>query len=438
MNRRTVRILAVSVLAAALAACSQKAPPLNQIGATPELPAPHRGVMPDMTIAKPAAWGDRVPTVPNGYRVSAIATDLAIPRQTLVLPNGDILVAEGRGGSAPNLKPKDVIAGKIKAKGNTAVKSGNRLTLLRDADGDGVYEMKTVFADKLNAPYGLAMIGNAIYVANQDALVRFDYQPGQTRAAAPPTKVTDLPSAINHHWTKSLAASADGRYLYVGIGSNSNITERGMAVELDRAQVWQIDAATGAHRPFATGLRNPTALAIQPGTGALWAVVNERDEIGPNLVPDYLTSVREGGFYGWPYSYWGKNVDTRVMPQNPQKVASAIAPDYALGSHVAALGVAFSTPAMGTPFADGVFVGEHGSWNRNPPVGYKVVFVPFSNGRPAGAPVDVVSGFRGEDGRTRGRPVGVTVDPRGALIVADDLANTIWRITPGTAPAAPR
>jgi len=438
MNRRTVRILAVSVLAAALAACSQKAPPLNQIGATPELPAPHRGVMPDMTIAKPAAWGDRVPTVPNGYRISAIATDLAIPRQTLVLPNGDILVAEGRGGSAPNLKPKDVIAGKIKAKGNTAVKSGNRLTLLRDADGDGVYEMKTVFADKLNAPYGLAMIGNAIYVANQDALVRFDYQPGQTRAAAPPTKVTDLPSAINHHWTKSLAASADGRYLYVGIGSNSNITERGMAVELDRAQVWQIDAATGAHRPFATGLRNPTALAIQPGTGALWAVVNERDEIGPNLVPDYLTSVREGGFYGWPYSYWGKNVDTRVMPQNPQKVASAIAPDYALGSHVAALGVAFSTPAMGAPFADGVFVGEHGSWNRNPPVGYKVVFVPFSNGRPAGAPVDVVSGFRGEDGRTRGRPVGVTVDQRGALIVADDLANTIWRITPGTAPAAPR
>ncbi len=438
MNRRTVRILAVSVLATALAACSQKAPPLNQIGATPELPAPHRGVMPDMTIAKPAAWGDRVPTVPNGYRISAIATDLAIPRQTLVLPNGDILVAEGRGGSAPNLKPKDVIAGKIKAKGNTAVKSGNRLTLLRDADGDGVYEMKTVFADKLNAPYGLAMIGNAIYVANQDALVRFDYQPGQTRAAAPPTKVTDLPSAINHHWTKSLAASADGRYLYVGIGSNSNITERGMAVELDRAQVWQIDAATGAHRPFATGLRNPTALAIQPTTGALWAVVNERDEIGPNLVPDYLTSVREGGFYGWPYSYWGKNVDTRVMPQNPQKVASAIAPDYALGSHVAALGVAFSTPAMGAPFADGVFVGEHGSWNRNPPVGYKVVFVPFSNGRPAGAPVDVVSGFRGEDGRTRGRPVGVTVDPRGALIVADDLANTIWRITPVTAPAAPR
>ncbi|WP_349998523.1 sorbosone dehydrogenase family protein [Stenotrophomonas lacuserhaii] len=439
MSRQVITILSVSVLAAALAACSNKAPQVDQYGATPEMPAPKRDLMPDMTIAKPTAWGDSVPTVPAGYRISAIATDLGIPRQTLVLPNGDILVAEGRGGNAPKLKPKDVIAGKIKAKGNTAVKSGNRLTLLRDADGDGVYEMKTVFADKLNAPYGLAMIGNVLYVANQDALVRFDYVEGQTRASAAPVTVTELPSAINHHWTKSLTASADGRHLYVGIGSNSNITERGMAAEVDRAVVWQIDAATGAHKTFATGLRNPTALAIQPGTGALWAVVNERDEIGPNLVPDYLTSVKEGAFYGWPYSYWGKNVDERVMPQDPAKVASAIAPDYALGSHVAALGVSFSGPAMGAKFADGVFVGEHGSWNRNPPVGYKVVFVPFRDGRPAGEPIDFVSGFHGEDGLTRGRPVGVTVDPRGALIVADDLANTVWRVTPNTvaAPAAP-
>lgn len=439
MNRQLITILSVSVLAAALAACSNEAPQVDQYGATPKMPAPKRDLMPDMTIAKPTAWGDSVPTVPAGYRISAIATDLGIPRQTLVLPNGDILVAEGRGGNAPKLKPKDVIAGRIKAKGNTAVKSGNRLTLLRDADGDGVYEMKTVFADKLNAPYGLAMIGNVLYVANQDALVRFDYVEGQTRASAAPVTVTELPSAINHHWTKSLTASADGRHLYVGIGSNSNITERGMAAEVDRAVVWQIDAATGAHKTFATGLRNPTALAIQPGTGALWAVVNERDEIGPNLVPDYLTSVKEGAFYGWPYSYWGKNVDDRVMPQDPAKVASAIAPDYALGSHVAALGVSFSGPAMGAKFADGVFVGEHGSWNRNPPVGYKVVFVPFRDGRPAGEPIDFVSGFHGEDGLTRGRPVGVTVDPRGALIVADDLANTIWRVTPDTvaAPAAP-
>lgn len=435
MKRPQTAMLTVSVLAIALSACSNKAPELEQYGATPELPAPNRTLMPDMTIAKPASWGDRTPTVPTGYRIAAIATDLAIPRQTLVLPNGDILVAEGRGGSAPNLKPKDVIAGRIKSKGNTAVKSGNRLTLLRDADGDGVYELKTVFADHLNAPYGLALIGDALYVANQDALVRFAYQPGQTKASGAPSKVTDLPAAINHHWTKSLAASADGRHLYVGIGSNSNITERGMAVEIDRAQVWQVDAQTGAHKVYATGLRNPTALTVQPGTGVLWAVVNERDEIGPNLVPDYLTSVREGAFYGWPYSYWGKNVDVRVMPQNPQKVATAIAPDYALGSHVAALGVTFSSAAMGPAFADGVFVGEHGSWNRNPPVGYKVVFVPFRDGRPAGAPIDFASGFRGDDGRTRGRPVGVTLDPRGAVIVADDLANTIWRITPVAAPA---
>jgi glucose/arabinose dehydrogenase len=268
-----------------------------------------------------------------------------------------------------------------------------------------------------------------LFVANQGALVRFSYSDGQTRAAGAPVKVTDLPSAINHHWTKSLAASADGRFLYVGIGSNSNITERGMTAEVDRAMVWQVDAATGAHRAFATGLRNPSALAIQPGSGVLWTVVNERDELGPNLVPDYLSSVREGGFYGWPYSYYGQHVDPRVKPQDPAKVAAAIVPDYALGSHVAALGLAFSTPAMGAAFADGVFVGEHGSWNRNPPAGYKVVFVPFRNGRPAGKPVDFVTGFRGEDGLTRGRPVGVTVDPRGALIVADDLSNTIWRVT---------
>ncbi|SOU07450.1 PQQ-dependent sugar dehydrogenase [Xanthomonas arboricola] len=437
MKRHTVTVLSVSILAAALASCG-KAPELKQHGASPELPAPDRGLLPDMTIAEPAAWGERKPTVPAGYRIAAIATGLGIPRQTLVLPNGDILVAEGRGGNAPNLKPKDVIAGAIKAKGNTSVKSGNRLTLLRDADGDGTYELKTVFADKLNAPYGLALIGNALYVANQDALVRFDYQQGQTKASAAPSKVTDLPSAINHHWTKALTASADGRYLYVAIGSNSNITERGTIAEVDRAQVWQVDPATGAHKSYATGLRNPTALAIQPGSGALWAVVNERDEIGPNLVPDYLTSVREGGFYGWPYSYWGKNVDTRVMPQDPQKVASAIVPDYALGSHVAALGVAFSAATMGTQFADGVFVGEHGSWNRDPPVGYKVVFVPFRDGRPAGDPIDFVSGFHGDDGLTRGRPVGVTLDPRGALIVADDLANTIWRVTPDAAPVAPQ
>lgn len=422
-------LLTLASIALLLSACGSDPDPA-QYGANPELPAPQRGLLPSMTIAEPAEWGDRLPTVPEGYTITAIATDLKIPRQTLVLPNGDILVAEGRGGNAPALKPKDVIAGYIKSQGTTSVESGNRLTLLRDSDGDGTYETQTVFAEQLNAPYGLALVDNNLYVANQNALVRFDYREGQTQASGPPDKITDLPSEINHHWTKALTASPDGRFLYVGIGSNSNITERGMTAEANRAMIWEIDARTGAHRPYATGLRNPTALTIHPETEQLWAVVNERDEIGPNLVPDYLTSVREGGFYGWPYAYWGQHVDERVRPQDPAKVAASIAPDYSLGSHVAALGVDFSTPAMGAEFANGAFVGEHGSWNRKEPVGYKVIFVPFSDGRPAGQPVEFVTGFLGEDGKTRGRPVGVTVDPRGALIVADDLANVVWRVVP--------
>ncbi|MGR2707910.1 sorbosone dehydrogenase [Pseudomonas sp. IB20] len=426
---KTLHTLSVLSAALLLTACGGEGDKTQARGPDPKLPEQQSSLLPSMKIAEPAPWGEQKPKVPDGYSVTAIATDLAIPRQTLVLPNGDILVAEGRGGSAAKLKPKDVIASLIKAEGNTKVKGGNRLTLLRDADGDGTYELKTVFADNLNAPYGLAFADGKLYVANQDALVRFDYTDGQTKPSGPPTKVTDLPAQINHHWTKSLAVSEDGRQLYVGIGSNSNITERGMEVEIDRAMVWQIDAATGAHKPYATGIRNPTALTIQPGTGQVWAVANERDELGPDLVPDYLTSVREGAFYGWPYSYWGQNVDPRAQPQNPAKVASAIKPDYSLGSHVAALGVDFSIPALGEKFADGVFVGEHGSWNRDNPVGYKVIFVPFSNGKPAGEPIDFATGFRGDDGKTRGRPVGVTVDPKGALIIADDLANTIWRVT---------
>ena len=435
---------ALPLLALALLGCNRAPGPVErQYGAEPELPQPHRGLLPNMTIAEPVAWGERRPVAPEGFSVRAIATGLGIPRQTLLLPNGDILVAEGRGGNAPSLKPKDVIAGLVKSRGTTSVPGGNRLSLLRDADGDGDYELQTVFADGLDAPYGLALVGNHLYVANQDAVVRFDYQPGQTQADGAPETHARLPSQLNHHWTKAMTASADGRLLYVGIGSNSNITERGMTAEADRAVVWEIDAASGMHRTYATGLRNPTALAIQPGSGQLWAVVNERDEIGPDLVPDYLTSVREGGFYGWPYSYWGGNVDERVRPQDPDKVAAAIAPDYALGSHVAALGLDFSVPAMGPEFADGVFVGMHGSWNRAEPAGYKVVFVPFADGAPAGDPVDFLTGFLDRDGKVaRGRPVGVTVDPRGALIVADDLSNTIWRVSrddvpPAVAPVAP-
>ena len=428
MNRLAL-LAATSAAAVLIAACNPAPKPELEYGTNPALPQPRRGLLPQMVIASPDEWGDQLPVVPEGFEVRAIARDLGIPRQTLVLPNGDILVAEGRGGNAPALKPKDVIAGPIKAAGTTSVKSGNRLTLLRDADGDGEYELQTVFADNLNAPYGLALIDNNLYVANQDAVVRFDYQPGMTQASGAPEELTKLPSEINHHWTKAMTASADGRFLYVGIGSNSNITERGMLAEQDRALVWEIHAETGMHRPYATGLRNPTALAIQPDTGALWAVVNERDEIGPDLVPDYLTSVQDGGFYGWPWAYWGNHVDDRVRPENPEKVAASITPDYSLGAHVASLGVDFSSPVMGAEFADGAFVGMHGSWNRSEPVGYKVVFVPFSNGQPAGDPIDFATGFRDDDGTTRGRPVGVTVDPRGAVIIADDLANIIWRVS---------
>jgi glucose/arabinose dehydrogenase len=381
-----------------------------------------------MGIADPAPWGDRRPAVPEGWTIAPIATDLRVPRQTLLLPNGDILVAEGKGGNAPVLTPKDYIAGIIKSWGTTSVKGGDRLTLLRDADGDGTYEGRWVYAENLDAPYGLALVDDRLYVANQDALVRFDYQPGQTQASGPPETVTPLPSAINHHWTKALAADPEGRFLYVGIGSNSNVGERGMAVEEDRAVVWQVDADSGASRRFATGLRNPTALAFEPGGDQLWAVVNERDELGPELVPDYLTSVREGSFYGWPYAYWGQNVDPRVRPHDARKVEATVRPDYALPSHSAPLGLAFARWDGDGPFGEGAFVGLHGSWNRAEPVGYKVVFVPFRDGRPSGAPVDFVTGFQA-DGKTMGRPVGVTVDPRGAVIVADDLSNTVWRAT---------
>lgn len=428
---KPLNILSIALVAVLLSACGENnIDDAEQLGANPTLPEAQRGLIPTLKIAEPAGWGDNRPVVPSGYKIEAIATDLLIPRQTLVLPNGDILVAEGKGGNAPKLRPKDIIAGYFKGKGTTSVKSGNRLTLLRDNNGDGTYETRTVFAENLNAPYGLALIGDQLYVANQDAVVQFDYQPGQTTASGAPRKLTDLPSMVNHHWTKSMTASPDGNFLYVGIGSNSNITENGLDVEADRAMVWEIDAKTGAHRPYATGLRNPTALAILPGTDQLWAVINERDELGPRLVPDYLTSVQEGEFYGWPYSYWGQNVDPRVKPQRPEMVAAAIAPDYSLGSHKAPLGIAFSTATMGGKFTEGAFIGEHGSWNRSDPAGYDVVFVPFSNGKPAGDPVDFVTGFQGENGKTFGRPVGVTVDPKGALIVADDLSNTIWRVTP--------
>ena len=424
----SIRILAAVVVATTLAACSSGDETLDQTGATPELPRINETLLPPMKIARPQGWNGELPTVPKGFTIVPVATGLKIPRQIFVLPNGDVLIAEGSGGNAPKLRPKDVIAGYIKNLGKSSVKGGDRITLLRDTNGDGKPELRTTFIDKLNAPYGLAYVDGVLYVANQDALLRFPYSDGQTRNTAPGEEVTKLPSRVNHHWTKALAASPDGSKLYVGIGSNSNVGERGMSIEEDRAVIWEVDPASGTNRIFVSGIRNPTALAFEPTTGTLWAVVNERDELGAELVPDYLTSVREGAFYGWPYSYWGQHIDPRVRPQKPDLVQTAIRPDYALGSHVAPLGLSFVTGPGFPGYAQGAFVGEHGSWNRQSLAGYKVSFVPFANGRPAGKPKDFVTGFI-KDGKARGRPVGVTYDPaRGALWIADDLSNTVWRV----------
>ena len=424
------RLLFACLLAATtLAACGGGEGSLDQTGPRPQLPTRDQTLIPPMKIAKPAGWEGERPTVPEGFTITAVATDLKIPRQILVLPNGDILVAEGVGGNAPKLRPKDVIAGYIKSLGKSGVEGGDRITLLRDADGDGRPELRTTFIDDLDAPYGLALVEGRLYVANQDALLRFDYRDGQTRIVGKGEEVTKLPSQVNHHWTKALAASPDGSKLYVGIGSNSNVGERGLSLEENRAVIWEVDAATGSSRIYVSGIRNPTALAFEPSSNQLWAVVNERDELGAELVPDYLTAVRDGAFYGWPYSYWGRHIDPRVQPQKPELVRTAVTPDYALGSHVAPLGLSFASGTGFPGYVQGAFIGEHGSWNRRNLVGYKVSFVPFASGRPAGKPKDFVTGFI-KDGRARGRPVGVTYDPaRGALWIADDLSNTVWRVT---------
>jgi glucose/arabinose dehydrogenase len=379
--------------------------------------------------------------VPARLRIQAFATGFMHPRTVYTLPNGDVLVVESNGPKAPIYRPKDYIAGLVKGRAGAGAPGGNRIMLLRDVDGDGKPDLRTTFLDHLNSPYGVVLVGDQLYVANTDAILSFRYIPGQTRITEPGVVLTDLPAGpINHHWTKSLTASPDGSTLYVGVGSNSNVTENGIAVEEGRAAVWEVDRATGFKRILASGLRNPTGLAFEPTNGKLWAIVNERDEIGPDLVPDYLTSVREGAFYGWPYSYFGNHVDVRAQPQRPDLVAQAIAPDYALSSHVAPLGLVFSQAArLGENYRDGVFIGEHGSWDRNPLNGYKVVYVPFRDGRPSGPPQNVVTGFLGPDGKTvRGRPVGVALDHTGALLIADDVGNTVWRASmPGAATAGP-
>jgi len=427
-----MRNVVLYLAAAALASCANGGqPPEGQTGANPDLPVAKQYLMPPMHVAAIGTWGDAVPTAARGLRVQRFAGDFRNARSVYPLPNGDVLVVEPKGPTEPILRPKSIVVNLIQGFGHSKTEGADRITLLRDADGDGRPEGRSVFLAGLNAPFGVALVGGDLYVANTDAIVRYPYRTGQTRITAPGRILTPLPGGpIDHHWTKSLVASSDGRRLYVGIGSNSNITENGMEAERDRARIWEVDRATGAHRDYATGLRNPNGLSIQPGTERLWTVVNERDELGPDLVPDYMTSVREGGFYGWPYSYWGGHVDPRVRPQRPDMVARATMPDYSLSSHVAPLGMAFSSgTALPARFRAGAFVGEHGSWNRGKLNGYKVVYVPFANGRPAGRPVDVLSGFIGPDGKARGRPVGVALDRTGALLVADDVANVVWRVT---------
>lgn len=426
-----------------LSACTEDATtPATQYGSNPVLPEPTQYVIPPMLVPASVGWEPgAAPTVPAGLKVQALATDLKHPRTVYTLPNGDVLVVESNGPKAPIYRPKDYLAGLVKGRAGAGAPGGNRITLLRDADGDGKPKLRTIFLDNLNSPFGVVLVDDQLYVANTDAILRFHYEPGQTRITEPGVVLTDLPAgSINHHWTKSLTASPDGSRLYVGVGSNSNITENGIAAEEGRAAVWEIDRATGFKRIFASGLRNPTGLAFEPTTHKLWAIANERDELGPDLVPDYLTSVREGGFYGWPYSYYGNHVDVRAQPQRPDLVAKAIAPDYALSSHVAPLGLVFSQGArLPENYRNGVFVGEHGSWDRSPLNGYKVVYVPFRDGRPSGPPQDVVTGFLGPDGKTvRGRPVGVALDHTGALLIADDVGNTVWQVSmPGAATAGP-
>ncbi len=418
-------------------------------GPRPVLPAPAVTLLPTLNIAPAVGWPPgAMPQTAAGTRVTAFAQGLDHPRWLLVLPNGDVLVAESSAPPKPadggNAKAgflvgiKAWVAGLVMGRAGATVPSANRITLLRDADGDGIAETREVFISGLQSPFGMALVGDRLYVANADAVLSFPYRRGDTHIVGPGTLLVALPGGpINHHWTKNLLASADGRTLYVSVGSNSNVAESGMEVERDRAAIWAVDIATGEHRIHASGLRNPVGMAWAPGVSgkpgdgaALWVAVNERDELGSDLVPDYLTEVQPGGFYGWPYSYFGQHVDTRVTPQRPDLVARAIVPSYALGPHTASLGLASSAgTTLPAPFAEGLFVGQHGSWNRQPHSGYKVIFVPFKNGQPDGLPVDVLTGFLNADSKAQGRPVGVAVDARGGLLVADDVGNVVWRVS---------
>jgi glucose/arabinose dehydrogenase len=426
------RCLSVFLVAAIAAGCGEKATleVSEGIGPSPSLPAPNPTWFPTINIAPARGWsGDAKPMAAPGTSVAAFAVGLDHPRWLYLLPNGDVLVAESNGPPRESRGFRDWMAARVIKRAGAGVPSANRITLLRDTDGDGIADVRSVFLSNLFSPFGMTLVGGDLYVANADALMRFPYTEGDTAIAGEGVKVTDLPAGLNHHWTKNVIASHDGAKLYVSVGSNSNVGENG-DIEKDRAAIWEIDRASNATRLFATGLRNPNGMDWEPETGKLWVAVNERDEIGSDLVPDYITSVQDGGFYGWPYSYFGQHVDERVKPQNPDLVARALVPDYALGPHTASLGIAFAEgTSLPAPFSEGLFVAQHGSWNRTPKSGYKVIFVPFSEGKPSGAPIDVLTGFLDNKERAQGRPVGVIQDSQGALLVSDDVGNVVWRVT---------
>ncbi len=431
-TRRRWRLPQVLLMTAVLAGCAGRADlPLSAgEGPDPKLPPPRTSWIPTVNVAKAVGWPEGgKPTAAEGLTVTAFASGLDHPRWLHVRPNGDVLVAES---NAPAREPngmRERVARWVMSRAGAGVPSPDRITLLRDTDGDGQADVRSVLLANLHSPFGMALIGSMLYVANADGIVRVPYRLGDERIAAAPQKVTDLPSGINHHWTKNLIASPDGQRLYATVGSNSNIGENGMDAEEGRAAIWEIDPTTGSKRLFASGLRNPNGMAWEPGSKTLWTVVNERDELGSDLVPDYLTSVRDGGFYGWPYSYFGANVDARVKPQRPDLVSKALVPDYGLGTHTAALGLASATGnRLGPAYGEGMFIGRHGSWNRRPAAGYDVVFVPFSQGKPSAMPQPVLSGFLDDAGQARGRPVGVAVDRAGGLLVADDVGNVVWRV----------
>ncbi|OAH96981.1 sorbosone dehydrogenase [Methylomonas methanica] len=433
---RARQALSFTTLVIVLSACGESAqlPISAGTGLNPQLPPPHPTWIPTVNIAKAVGWPANTKPIPaSGLTVNAFAGNLDHPRWLYVLPNGDVLVAETNAPQRPDdgWGIKGWLMKQVLNNAGAGTPSANRISLLRDVDGDGVAETRSVFLEGLNSPFGMALIGNDFYVANTNALMKFRYTDGETHIAEAGIKVLGLPAGpINHHWTKNLLASRDGTRLYVTVGSNSNVGENGMQQESERAAIWEVDPQHGSYRVYATGLRNPNGLAWEPDGGALWTVVNERDEIGSDLVPDYLTSVPAGSFFGWPYSYYGQHLDQRVQPQRPDLVAKAVAPDYALGPHTASLGLVYSQSTnWPAPFNNGVFIGQHGSWNREPRSGYRVIFVPFQAGKPRGTPIDILSGFISQDDEAYGRPVGVALDKRAALLVADDVGNTIWRVT---------